>query len=235
MKHPFLYLTLLLGVACWSVSPVIAKDDEKKLTRAEKKELKKKEKEAKRAAKKKGKKDDDDDDEKKKGKGDKDDDDDKDKKVDKKAVSNAMKKLKTASGKAKGNGKFYMYVQYTTLTEAGEEMLKNIIESDRDFKAAKVNVLLINNDPTEEEDAVKALKKLKTKYPMVMKGEKLAEELPGYTPQTAPYITIVDPSGKTKASGGPELLDSWHTAVGAKAPKKKAKAEDDAEEGSDEE
>ena len=209
MKHPFLYLTLLLGVACWSVSPVIAKDDEKKLTRAEKKELKKKEKEAKRAAKKKGKKDDDDDN-KKKDKGDKDDDDDKDKKVDKKAVSNAMKKLKTASGKAKANGKFYMYVQYTTLTEAGEEMLKNIIESDRDFKAAKVNVLLINNDPTEE-------------------------ELPGYTPQTAPYITIVDPSGKTKASGGPELLDSWHTAVGAKAPKKKAKAEDDAEEGSDEE
>lgn len=202
-----------------------AKDDDKKLSKAEKKELKKKEKEAKKAAKKKGKKEaaEDEDDE---------DDENKKKKADKKAVSNAWKGLKTDYGKCKGNAKYYIYAEYTTLTEEGENMLNQLVEAERDFKAAKVNVLLINCEPMEKETAVKILKKIKCKLPMVMKTQALEdEELPGYTPGTAPAITIVEPTGKVKSSGGPELLDSWHSIVGAKAPARKAKdtETDDAE------
>lgn len=233
MKHSFFYLTLLLGLVCWSIPEAGAKDDDKKLSKAEKRELKKQEKEARKAAKKKGKKnadaeeDEDEDDGKKK------------KKADKKAVSNAWKGLKPDFGKLKANGKFFIYAEYTTLTEAGEGMLNQLIESEREFKAAKVNVLLINCEPIEKETACKMLKKMKCKLPMVMKDQKLEEEeLPGYTPGTAPTITIVDSTGAVKASGGPELMDSWHSVVGAKAPKKakSAEAEEEAtEEGESEE
>lgn len=217
MRRSLFYLTLLLGIFCWSMPQADAKDDDKKLSKAEKKELKKKEKEAKKAAKKKGKKDADEDEEDE-------DDDKKKKKDDKKAVSNAWKSLKTDYGKCKGNAKYFIYAEYTTLTEAGENMLKQLVESEREFKAAKVNVLLINCEMGEKEEAVKMLKKMKTKLPMVMKDAELEEkELPGYTPGAAPSITIVEPTGKVKSSGGPELLDSWHSIVGAKVPAKKAK------------
>lgn len=213
MKNSFFYLTLFLGLICWSIPEAGAKDDDKKLSRAEKKELKKQEKEAKKAAKKKGKKNADEEEEE--------DDDKKKKKADKKAVSNAWKGLKTDYGKLKANGKFFIYAEYTTLTEAGEDMLNKLVESDREFKAAKVNVLLINCEPVEEETACKMLKKMKCKLPMVMKSQKLEEEeLPGYTPGSAPRLTIVDSTGAVKASGGPELLETWHSVVGAKAPRK---------------
>lgn len=226
MRNPFLYLALTLGLICWGVGPCAAKDDEPKLTKAEKRELKKKEKEAKKAARKKaknGKSEDVEDSE------DKGDDDDKDKKVDKKAVSKAMKNLNTDYGKPKGNGKFYMYVEYTTMTEAGEEMLKKLIDADRDLKKAKVNVLLINGFSSAEDfpDAIKELKRMKAKFPMVKKSDELAEDLPGYTSGTAPSIIIVTPSGEVKASGGAELLDTWHEAVGAKPSKKAAPQEED--------
>ncbi len=215
MKHSFFYLTLLLGLVCWSIPEAGAKDDDKKLSKAEKRELKKQEKEARKAAKNKGKKnadaeeDEDEDNGKKK------------KKADKKAVSNAWKGLKPDFGKLKANGKFFIYAEYTTLTEAGEGMLNKLVESDREFKAAKVNVLLINCESVEEETACKMLKKMKCKLPMVMKSQKLEEEeLPGYTPGSAPRLTIVDSTGAVKASGGPELLETWHSVVGAKAPRK---------------
>ena len=170
MKHSFFYLTLLLGLVCWSIPEAGAKDDDKKLSKAEKRELKKQEKEARKAAKNKGKKnadaeeDEDEDNGKKK------------KKADKKAVSNAWKGLKPDFGKLKANGKFFIYAEYTTLTEAGEGMLNKLVESDREFKAAKVNVLLINCESVEEETACKMLKKMKCKLPMVMKSQKLEEE-----------------------------------------------------------
>ncbi len=222
MRNSFLYLTLALGLICWGVTPGVAKDDSPKLSKAEKRELKKKEKEAKKAARKKAK-----DNDKEAG----DDDDDKDKKVDKKAVSKAMKALAPDYGKAKGNGKFYMYVDYTILTEEGEEMLNKLAEAEKDLKKAKVNVLLINGFSAEEEmpEAIKYLKSQKIKYPMIRKTEKLAEELPGYSGGTAPAITIVTPGGQVKASGGAALVDTWHEAVGAKITKKAA-AEDEPEE-----
>lgn len=225
MRRSILYFSLLLGLLCWSLPAAEAKDD-KKLSKAEKRELKKQEKEAKKAAKKKGKKDADDE-------AEDEDDGNKKKKADKKAVSNAWKGLKPAFGKLKPNGKFFIYAEYTTLTEAGEGMLNQLIESEREFKAAKVNVLLINCEPVEEDTACKLLKKLKCKLPMVMKDQKLEEEeLPGYSPGNAPALTIVDGTGAVKASGGPELLDNWHTVVGAKAPRKakSEKADEEADE-----
>lgn len=227
MKHSLFYFTLFLGLFCWSMPEAGAKDNDKKLSKAEKRELKKQEKEARKAAKKKGKKnaDDAEDEDEDLGK----------KKVDKKAVSNAWKGLKPTYGKLKPNGKFFIYAEYTTLTEAGENMLNQLIESEREFKAAKVNVLLINCEPIEEETACKMLKKMKCKLPMVMNSQKLEdEELPGYTPGTAPTITIVDPTGAVKASGGPELMETWHKVVGAKAPKRAAKAAEAEEEATEE-
>lgn len=225
MKRSFLYLSLLAGLVCWGVAPTIADDDDKKLTKAEKRELKKKEKEAKKAAKKKGRKSADD--------GEEEEDDDADskkkKKGDKKAVSNAFKKLKTTYGRAKGNGKFFLYADYNLLLEDSSVLLEQLAESDRAFKSAKVNVLLINHESIEEDEAVKSLKKRKIKFPMVMKTAELEEELPGYTPGSAPHITIVDGTGEVKASGGAELLESWHEAIGAKAPKKPKKADDEEE------
>lgn len=221
MKRSFLYLTLLMGLVCWGVAPTMA-DDDKKLSKAEKRELKKKEREAKRAAKKatkkKGKKsedkdDDDEDADKKEKKKD-------DEKADKKAVSDAFKKLEPAYGRARGNGKFFLYADYNLLMESGDAMLEQLAKSERAFKAAKVNVLLINNEVVEEDEAVKSLKKRRMKYPMVMKSDNLQENLPGYTAGTAPQIIIVDGTGKVKAKGGAELLESWHSVVGAKAPKK---------------
>ncbi len=226
MKHSFFYLSLLLGLVCWSIPEAGAKDDDKKLSKAEKRELKKQEKEAKKAAKKKGKKNADDEED--------DDEEDGKKKADKKATSNAWKGLKPDYGKLKVNGKFFIYAEYTTLTESGEGMLNQLIESERDFKAAKVNVLLINSEPIEKETACKMLKKKKCKLPMVMKDQKLEEEeLPGYKPGSAPRITIVDSTGAVKASGGPELMDSWHSVVGAKPPKK-AKTTEEAEDAKEE-
>lgn len=222
MRHSFFYLTLLLGVCCWGIAPSVAKDD-KKLSREEKRELKMKEKEAKKAARK-GKTSDDDKDAE-----DAEDDDKKKKKADKKAVANAWKNIKPEYGKLKPNGKFFIYAEYTTLTEGGEEMLKQLIAEERSLKAAKVNVLLINCEPMEKELAIKMLKKLKCKYPMVMNDAKLKEmELPGYSPGSAPRMVIVDATGSVKANGGPELMESWHSVVGAKAPaaKKKAAAEE---------
>lgn len=227
MKHSFFYLTMLLGLVCWSMPEAGAKDDDKKLSRAEKRELKKQEKEAKKAAKKKGKTNADDEDDE-----DEEDDGKKKKKADKKAVSNAWKKLKPAFGKLKPNGKFFIYASYTTLTESGEAMLNQLIESEREFKAAKVNVLLINCEPVEEETACKLLKKMKCKLPMVMMDQKLEEEeLPGFSPGSAPALTIVDATGAVKASGGPELLDTWHSVVGAKAPKRPKASKGDEEAG----
>ncbi len=203
MKRTIFYLALLMGLACWATAPAVAKDD-KKQTREEKREQKKKEKEAKKKKKKDG--------DEEAG------EDEKNKKVDKKAVSKALKSLETAYGKAKGNGKYFMYVRHSVLTEAGEEMFNKLIEQEKALKAAKVNVLLVYCDPDEEETAVKLLKKAKVKYPMVMKAEKLAEELPGYSEGTTPGIIIVEPSGKVKSSGGPELADTWYDVVGAKKP-----------------
>lgn len=213
MKHPFLYLTLLLGVLCWGTVPSQAKND-KKMTAAEKREQRKKEREA-----------------RKKGKDEKEDGDKKeekdDKKVDKKAVNNAVKKLRTVCGRIKANGKYYMYVQYTTMTEDGEEMLKNLQEKERDFKMAKLYPILFNDDASiEDDEAEKTLKKYKIKYPMVKKTDKLSEELPGYTSGAAPKITIVDTTGKVLANGGAEILESWDSAIGAKVTRKTAKPEE---------
>lgn len=213
MKRTIFYLSLLMGLACWAAVPAVAKDD-KKQTREEKREQKKKEKDAKKK--------------KKKDADEEADEAEKDKKVDKKAVSKAMKSLETAYGKAKGNGKYFMYVRHSVLTEAGEEMFNKLIQQEKALKAAKVNVLLVYCDPDEEETAVKLLKNAKVKYPMVMKTEKLAEELPGYSDGAAPGIIIVEPSGKVKSSGGPELADTWYDAVGAKKPAaRKAKPADE--------
>lgn len=229
MRNPFLYLALTLGLICWSMPPCSAKNDEAKLSKAEKRELKKKEKEAKKAAKKKAKKGKSENSEE--GADDA-EDEDKNKKADKKAVSKAMKSLNTDYGKAKGNGKFYMYVDYTTMNEAGEEMLKNLVAADKDLKKAKVNVLLINGFSSEEDmpDAIKELKRMKVKYPMVKKSAQIEEDLPGYTGGTAPSIAIVTPSGEVKASGGAELLDTWHTVVGVKIMKKAAAEAEEEEE-----
>lgn len=213
MKHSFLCLSLILGLFCGGISPISAKDDDKKMSRAEKQEMKRLEKEAKKAAKKKGKKNDK----------EADDGDEDDKKKDKKAVSNAWKQVDPAYGKIKPNGKFFMYAEYTTLTEDGEAMLDWLIKTEVNFKVAKVCVLLINGESTEEESAVKMLKKRKVKYPMVMRGSDLGETLPGYSPSTAPHLIIVDGTGTVKAKGGIELMDTWHEVVGAKAPKKPAK------------
>lgn len=215
MKRSIFYLSLLMGLACWATAPAAARDD-KKQSREEKREQKKKEKEAKKEAKKKKKKDGDEEAEE-------------DEKVDKKAVAKAMKTLETAYGKAKGNGKYFMYVRHSVLTEAGEEMFEKLIEQEKALKAAKVNVLLVYCDPDEEETAIKYLKKAKVKYPMVMKAENLAEDLPGYSDGAAPGIIIVEPSGKVKSSGGPELADTWYDVVGAKKPaaRKPKSAEDE--------
>lgn len=216
MKHSFLYLSLLLGILCWGTVPTQAKND-KKMTAAEKREQRKKEREA-----------------KKKGKADKEDGDKKDekdeKKVDKKAVNNAVKKLKTVCGRIKTNGKYYMYVQYTVMTEDGEDFLKKLQEEERSFKMAKLNPILFNDDASiDDEEAEKTLKKNKIKYPMVKKTDKLSEQLPGFTAAPAPSITIVDTTGKVLANGGAEILDSWPTAVGAKVAKKAAKPAEDEE------
>lgn len=215
MKHSFLYLSLLLGILCWGTVPTQAKS-EKKMTAAEKREQRKKEREA-----------------RKKGKEEKEDGDKKDKKdekVDKKAVNNAVKKLKTVCGRIKANGKYYMYVQYTVMTEDGEAMLQKLQEEERNFKMAKLYPILFNGDADiDDEEAEKTLKKNKVKYPMVKKTDKLPEQLPGYTPGSAPKITIVDTTGKVLADGGAEILDSWSTAVGAKVTKKEAKPAEDAE------
>ena len=212
MKHSFLYLSLLLGILCWGTVPTQAKS-EKKMTAAEKREQRKKEREA-----------------RKKGKEEKEDGDKKEEKVDKKAVNNAVKKLKTVCGRIKANGKYYMYVQYTVMTEDGEAMLQTLQEEERNFKMAKLYPILFNDDASiDDEEAEKTLKKNKIKYPMVKKTDKLPEQLPGYTPGSAPKITIVDTSGKVLANGGAEILDSWATAVGAKATKKEAKPAEDAE------
>ena len=227
MKHSFLCLSLILGLFCGGISPISAKDDDKKMSRAEKQEMKRQAKEAKKAAKKKGKKNDK----------DADDEEEDDKKKDKKAVSNAWKQVDPAYGKIKPNGKFFMYAEYTTLTEDGEAMLDWLIKTEVNFKIAKVNVLLINGESTEEESAVKMLKKRKVKYPMVMRGSDLGETLPGYSSGTAPHLIIVDGTGTVKAKGGIELMDTWHEVVGAKAPKKPAKkaTEEEAEEPESEE
>lgn len=222
MKHSFLCLSLILGLFCGGISPIFAKDDDKKMSRAEKQEMKRLEKEAKKAAKKKGKKNDKEAD---------DEEEDDEKKKDKKAVSNAWKQVDPAYGKIKPNGKFFMYAEYTTLTEDGEEMLDWLIKSEVNFKVAKVNVLLINGESTEEEAAAKALKKLKVKYPMVMRSSNLSEKLPGYTSSTAPHIIIVDGTGTVKSSGGMEIMDTWYKTVGAKEPKKPRKVNE--EEGDD--
>lgn len=206
MKHSFLYLSLLLGILCWGTVPTQAKS-EKKMTAAEKREQRKKEREA-----------------RKKGKEEKEDGDKKEEKVDKKAVNNAVKKLKTVCGRIKANGKYYMYVQYTVMTEDGEAMLQKLQEEERNFKMAKLYPILFNDDASiDDEEAEKTLKKNKIKYPMVKKTDKLPEQLPGYTPGSAPKIIIVDTSGKVLANGGAEILDSWSTAVGAKATKKVVK------------
>ena len=226
MKHSFLCLSLILGLFCGGISPVSAKDDDKGKSRAEKREMKRLEKEAKKAAKKKGKKDNKDDD-------DEEEDDDKKKKKDKKAVSNALRQLDPAYGKIKPNGKFFMYAHYTTLTEDGEAMLDWLIKSEVNFKVAKVNVLLINGEATDEEEVAKALKKRKVKYPMVMRSSDLSEKLPGYSSNTAPYIIIVDGTGTVKSSGGMEIMDTWYKTVGAKEPKKPKATKE--EETSDEE
>ena len=219
MKHPFLCLSLIFGLFCGGFSPIYAKDDDKKLSRAEKQEMKRLEKEAKKAAKKKGKKDD--------KEADDEEDDDKKKKKDKKAVSNAWKQVTPVYGKIKPNGKFFMYVEYTTLTEEGEEMLDWLIKTEMNFKAAKVNVLLINNESANKEAAITDLKKLKVKYPMVMRSSELSEKLPGYSSNTAPHFIIVDGTGTVKSSGGLEIMDTWYKTVGAKEPKKPKKANDD--------
>lgn len=219
MKHSFLYLSLLLGILCWGVVPTQAKS-EKKMTAAEKREQRKKEREA-----------------RKKGKEEKEDGDKKEEKTDKKAVNNAVKKLKTVCGRIKANGKYYMYVQYTVMTETGEAMLQKLQEEERNFKMAKLHPILFNDDASmDDEEAEKTLKKNKIKYPMVKKTDKLSEQLPGFTPGAAPKITIVDTSGKVLANGGDEILDSWSTAVGAKVTKKAEKpAESEEAEGKSEE
>ncbi len=218
MKHTFFYLSLLLGsLICLGTLPAQAKDD-KKLSAAEKRELKKKEREAKKEARKKSKGD----------KGDEKDEAKKDDKPDKKAVSNAVKKLKPVCGRIKGNGKFYMYIQYTTMTEAGEEMLTKISEAERGLKSAKVCAFLISDDASiEDDEAEKTLKKMKVKLPMVRKFGKMEEQLPGYKDATPPRITIVDPTGKVVADGGESLLETWPDAIGAKKPAKPAEEEEE--------
>lgn len=189
--------------------------------------MKKLEKEAKKAARKKDKKNNKDNDE---------DEDGDSKKKDKKAVSNAWKRIDPAYGRIKPNGKFFMYAEYTTLTEDGETMLEWLIKTEVNFKVAKVNVLLINGESSEEEEAVKMLKKRKVKYPMVMKSSDLSDKLPGYSSRTAPHLIIVDGTGTVKASGGAEIMDTWYKTVGARAPKKpKTASEDDTKDADSEE
>lgn len=216
----------MLGIFCGGFTPLSAKDDDKGQSRAEKREMKRLEKEAKKAAKKKDKKNDKDD-------SDEDEDDDKKKKKDKKAVSNAWKQVTPVYGRIKPNGKFFMYAAYTTLTEEGEEALDWLVRTEPNFKMAKMNVLLIDNESTDKEETKKMLKKKKVKYPMVLKSSELSEKLPGYSPNTPPHFIIVDGTGTVKASGGVEIMETWYKAVGAKEPKKPKVTKD--EETTDEE
>ena len=176
MRHPFLYISLLLGVACWGVSPLQAKDDDdKKLTRAEKRELKKKEKEEKRAAKKKGKNstnagfDDDDD------KADK-------KKVDKKAFVKFLKKTKLDTGKVATSSKMFLIASFSLSSVDGEDFVQEIQKIEPTLKRNKVAVLLINEGIEEGKELSKELKKLRVKLPAISKKtwdaelEKYSEE-----------------------------------------------------------
>ena len=124
------------------------------------------------------------------------------------------------------------------MTEEGEELLKTLQEEERNFKMAKLIPILFNDDASiEDDEAKKTLKKHKIKIPMVKKTDKLAENLPGFSPAPAPKITIVDTTGKVLANGGAEVLDSWASAVGTKVTRKAAKPaeEEESEEGTDEE
>lgn len=161
MKHPFLCISLLLGLACWGVSPLQAKDDDdKKLSRAEKRELKKKEKEEKRASKKKGKNNTSAESE----------DEDKDKKkVDKKAFIKFLKKTKLDTGKVATGSKMFLIASFSLSSVDGEDFVQEIQKIEPTLKRNKIAVLLINEGIEEGKELSKELKKLRIKLPAISK------------------------------------------------------------------
>lgn len=233
MRHPFLYLVLAAGLVCWGLTPSLAKDDDKQLSKAEKRELKKKEKEAKKAARKKALK------------GDK---ADADEQVDKKAFSKFLKQIAPFTGKIKTSSKFYLLACYNNNIEASETLLKAIQENEASLKRGKIGVLLINaGDALEEKEAVKELKKYKLKHAAVFNEDWKKEtekilEVTGdnaiskkFSSPAAAKWTLLTPSGEALGTGDGSSMEDCFKLAGVKAAPVKAKAgeEDEEEESED--
>lgn len=223
MRHPFLYLVLAAGLVCWGLTPSLAKDDDKQLSKAEKRELKKKEKEAKKAARKKALK------------GDK---ADADEQVDKKAFSKFLKQIAPFTGKIKTSSKFYLLACYNNNLEASEALLQAIQENEASLKRGKIGVLLINaGDALEEKEAVKELKRYKLKHAAVFNEDWKKEtekilEVTGdnaiskkFSSPAAAKWTLLTPSGEALGTGDGSSMEDCFKLAGVKATPVKAKAD----------
>ncbi len=127
-----------------------------------------------------------------------------------KAVARALTKVKWASGRPSRKAKYYIYLQSASWCGPCRQEMPVIAEEYKAMKKdGRVELLLIGFDQTE--DAAKNfLKSNGATFPMVLKGAKGVNNLPGYTEaQGIPTAIFVNAAGEVIAQGHGAMVKNW--------------------------
>lgn len=126
-------------------------------------------------------------------------------------VTKALEDIKFLTGKPSKKANYYIYLHSSSTCSACKTYIPTIVKEYKKMKNAKVEIIHINHDSTEEA-AKKYVKSERMKFATILDSDPNAKKLPGYTPVSGlPGATIVDKYGTVIKSGHAALVNEWET------------------------
>lgn len=143
-------------------------------------------------------------------------------------VADALKQIKTVSGKANASAICYVYLESASWCGPCRAEMPKIVKEYQKMKKKGIEIILCSADKTKK-DAKGYVKSFKIRFPVIMGSD---ANLPGFSPAGGiPHATFVDAEGNVLASGhGSIIVSKWQEVLSKLEKEDKKEDESESEE-----